>query len=57
MGAFCGTERRRVVKIIDEYQKEIIDPIDFYDVVVSIQSIKDIIKGWNIKISQRFKSN
>ena len=57
MGAFCGTERRRVVKIIDEYQKEIIDPIDFYDVVVSIQSIKDIIKGWNIKISQRFKNN
>ena len=57
MGTFCGTERRRIVKIIDEYQKEIIDPIDFYDVVVSIQSIKDIIKGWNIKISKRFKKN
>ena len=57
MGTFCGTERRRIVRIIDDYPKEIIDSINFYDVIVSIQSIKDIIKGWDIKISKRFKMN
>ena len=31
-----------------------IDAIQFYDVIVSIQSIKDIINGWNIRFSQRF---
>ena len=54
MGSFCGTERRKIVKIMDDYPKEIIDSLHFYDVIVSIQSIKDIIKGWDIKISERF---
>ena len=56
MGAFCGTENRRIVRI-EEDPKEIIDSINFYDVIVSIQSIKDIINGWNIKKSKRFEDN
>ena len=31
--------------------------IDFYDVIIDIQSIKDINKGWEIKMSQRAKEN
>ena len=34
-----------------------IDTTDFYDIIVPIQSIKDITKGWEIKLSQRFKNN
>ena len=30
-----------------------IDPIKFYDVIINIKSIKDIIKGWEIKFSER----
>ena len=34
-----------------------IDTTDFYDIIVPIQSIKDITKGWEIKLSDRFKNN
>ena len=34
-----------------------IDTTDFYDIIVPIQSIKDITKGWEIKLSQRFKND
>ena len=30
-----------------------IDPIKFYDVIINIKSIKDIIRGWEIKFSER----
>ena len=45
-----------IIHIIKERQKEV-DAIKFYDVIVSIQSIKDIIKGWNIRTSQNFDNN
>ena len=51
MGILCDTER---VKI--EQPTYNIDAIKFYDVIVSITSIKDIIKGWTIKLSDRFKN-
>ena len=50
MGTFCGSDKRQV-KIIGN--DKIIDAIDFYDVIVNIQSIKDIIRGWNIKFNKR----
>ena len=31
------------------------DAIKFYDVIISINSIRDISKGWKIKLSERFK--
>lgn len=31
--------------------------IDFYDVIIDIKSIKDINKGWRIKMSKRAKEN
>ena len=31
--------------------------IDFYDVIIDIKSIKDIIKGWEIKMSQNGQKN
>ena len=31
--------------------------IDFYDVIVDIKSIKDISKGWVIKMSEKAKTN
>ena len=31
--------------------------IDFYDVIIDINSIKDINKGWEIKMSERAKEN
>ena len=58
MGAFCGTEREgegRYVKI-SESSTGIINAIEFYDVIVCIQSIKDVIKGWNVIFSERFKN-
>ena len=57
MGA-CESDRNR-----GDYIVNIQDPIDvtdatkFYDVIIPIQSIKDITKGWEIKISDRFRSN
>ena len=57
MGA-CESDRNK-----GDYIVNIQDPIDvtdatkFYDVIIPIQSIKDITKGWEIKISDRFRSN
>ena len=31
--------------------------VDFYDVVIDIKSIKDINKGWNVKLSKRAEEN
>ena len=31
--------------------------IDFYDVIIDIKSIKDINKGWNVKLSKRAEEN
>jgi hypothetical protein len=53
-----GTEREgegRYVKI-SESSTGIINAIEFYDVIVCIQSIKDVIKGWNVIFSERFKN-
>ena len=50
MGTFCGSDKREV-KIIGS--DKIIDAIEFYDVIVNIQSIKEIIRGWNIKFNKR----
>ena len=57
MGA-CDAERNRgdyLVNIQDP--KEVSDTTKFYDVIIPIQSIKDITKGWEIKMSDRFKKN
>ena len=53
MGTDCGSGRK-IVKLKDVDNK--INAIDFYDVIVDIQSIKDIIKGWNVIFSERFKN-
>ena len=37
--------------------REVSDTTKFYDVIIPIQSIKDITKGWEIKMSERFKIN
>ena len=36
---------------------EVDDPVKFYDVIINIKSIKDIIKGWDIKFSERINKN
>ena len=43
--------------IIQENPKIDIDAIKFYDVIVPIESITDITKGWEIKLSDRLKKN
>ena len=43
-----------IQNLIKEPKGEI-DPKKFYDVIVPIQSIKDIIKGWKIKFAENFK--
>ena len=53
MGIICDSDRVR----IEQPNVQINDPLQFYDVIVSIASIKDIINGWLIKLSNRFKSN
>ena len=53
MGIICDSDRVR----IDQPNVQINEPLQFYDVIVSIASIKDIINGWLIKLSNRFKSN
>ena len=44
MGVLCDTGRVNIAQTIDE-----IDARKFYDVIISITSIKDIIKGWKIQ--------
>jgi hypothetical protein len=41
----------------DQFGENNFDPTQFYDVIVSINSIKDINKGWKIKFSDRFNKN
>ena len=56
MGTFCESEKR-AVKLRDSSNIDSkIDAIEFYDVVVNIQSIKDITKGWNIKLNKRIRN-
>ena len=43
--------------IFQENPKINIDAIKFYDVIVPIESITDITKGWEIKLSDRLKKN
>ena len=45
----CDSENVRIAR--PEYP---MNPLDFYDVIVSIQSITDIIRGWKIKFSPRY---
>ena len=57
MGTICGTDRNKNVTFVQQ-QGENIDPTNFYDVIVSINSILDISKGgWNIKLSENFQKN
>ena len=37
--------------------KDEIELIKFYDAIVEIKSIKDIMKGWEIKFSERITKN
>ena len=58
---YLKNENKRLKDELNKMKEEIniresntnIDAINFYDVIVNIQSIKDIIKGWNIKISKK----
>ena len=59
MGA-CDSERNHYQDTqvtFEQYGQTDFDPTKFYDVTVSINSIKDINKGWAIKFSDRFKAN
>ena len=55
MGA-CESEKRMVKLKESKCMKNIIEVAEFYDVIVNIQSIKDIIKGWDIKLNKRIKN-
>jgi len=44
-----------IPNLITEPKDEIDDTTKFYDVIVPIQSIKDIIKGWKIKLNKDIK--
>ena len=52
MGVICQDGRAHIKNILEE-----IDPLKFYDVIVPIHSIKDIIKGWHIKITENLKKD
>ena len=54
MGTDCGVNRNRGTEVRFKESTEV-DSKNFYDVIVSINSIKDIITGWNIILSERFK--
>ena len=56
MGTCESSNNRTGVKFVQPEKS--IDPKNFYDVIVSINSIMDIIKnGWLIKFSERFQNN
>ena len=55
MGTDCEVNRNRRKEVRFKESTEV-DSKDFYDVIVSINSIKDIINGWNIILSERFKN-
>ena len=60
---YLKNENKRLKDELNKMKEEInikelktnIDAINFYDAIVNIQSIKDIIKGWKIKISEKKK--
>ena len=60
---YLKNENKRLKDELNKMKEEInikelktnIDAINFYDVIVNIQPIKDIIKGWNIKVSKNKK--
>ena len=54
MGIDFSKYKRNIVDLIKE-PKEEDKTKNFYDVIVSIRSIKDINKGWKIKFSERFE--
>ena len=54
MGTCCETKRNLGFQ---EWPNTKVDAKDFYDVIVSINSIKDVVKGWNIEYSERFIKN
>ena len=56
MGTFCESNKRKEKFIENANIDDKIDAVEFYDVIVNIQSIKNIVKGWNIKFSQRIKN-
>ena len=56
LGIDFSNYENKITDLITE-PKDVIDATKFYDVIVSIQSIKDIIKGWNIKLSKEFEKN
>ena len=54
----CDAERNKEDYIVNiQDPREVLDTTKFYDVIIPIQSIKDITKGWDIKLSERFKTN
>ena len=55
----CDTERSKndYINVNIQDPREITDTTKFYDVIIPIQSIKDITKGWEIKVSDRYKNN
>ena len=56
----CDAERNPYEESPVQFRQPIInkiDPTKFYDVIISINSIKDINKGWNIKLSDRFRTD
>ena len=56
MGNACDSNGKKV-KFKDNFDIDNkIDAVEFYDVIVNIQSIKDIIKGWDIKFNKRIKN-
>ena len=55
MGA-CESEKRMVKIKESKCMENKIEAAEFYDVIVNIQSIKDIIKGWDIKLNKRIKN-
>jgi hypothetical protein len=52
LGLDLSKYKENISQLIKNPKQEI-NAINFYDVIVSIQSIKGIIEGWNIKINER----
>lgn len=52
---FSKKRKKKIGKKVDENKKDKFE--DFYDIIVDINSIKDITKGWKIKKSKRTKEN
>ena len=56
MGNACDSNGKKVKFKDSSNIDNKIDAVEFYDVIVNIQSIKDIIKGWDIKLNKRIKN-